>query len=207
MASNKIKQAFYMVLAKILFNPEISFEDKSVQGRILNEPCVVICNHSVRVPMHLANLDGPLIRYAFKNKNICSLMGADLMEKNPNKTLVKGCDCIPVRRDVASRDWLYKCIEKLESGVSVVIFPEGTTLKDKPVDTFKSGFALLAKSADVKVLPVSINGVYKILSRKKLKIRIGVPEKLQIEKGNSRELKLEAKRFQETVEKMHSKFE
>lgn len=206
MESNKIKQAFYMVLAKILFDPEIFFEDKDVQGRILKEPMVVICNHSVRVPMHLANLDGPLIRYAFKNKKICSLMGADLMEKNPNKTLVKGCDCIPVRRDAASRDWLYKCIEKLESGTSVVIFPEGTTLKDNPVDTFKSGFALLAKKADVKVLPVTINGVYKILSHKKLKIRIGVPEKLQLEKGNSRELKEEADRFRGIIAKMHAKF-
>lgn len=207
MASKKLKQAFYMVLAKILFDPEIFFEDKSIQGRILNEPFVVICNHSVRVPMHLANLDGPIIRYAFKNKNICSLMGADLMEQKLNKVLVNGCDCIPVRRDAASRDWLYKCREKLENGVSVVIFPEGTTLKDKPVDTFKSGFALLAKTADVKVLPVTINGVYKILSRKKLKVRIGIPEKLQLEKGNSRELKEEAKRFQEIIEKMHSKFE
>lgn len=192
-----------MVLGKILFNPKISYEDKKVQACILKEPCVIICNHSRMLPFKLSNCDGPVLRYVFKNKKVCSLMAADLMEKKHFKAVVQGCDCIPVRRDVASRDWLYQCKEKLESGVSVIIFPEGTTIKEKAVDEFKAGFAMLANLANVKVLPVAINGVYKPFLWKQLKVKIGVPTPLNLEKNTSRELKREAQRFQKIVEEMY----
>ncbi len=192
-----------MVLGKILFNPKISYEDKKVQARILKEPCVIICNHSRMLPFKLSNCDGPVLRYVFKNKRVCSLMAADLMERKHFKAVVQGCDCIPVRRDVASRDWLYQCKEKLENGVSVIIFPEGTTIKEKAVDEFKAGFVMLANLANVKVLPVAINGVYKPFLWKQLKVKIGVPTPLHLEKNTSRELKREAQRFQKVVEEMY----
>ena len=83
-----------------------------------------------------------------------------------------------------------------------MIFPEGTTLKEKDIEEFKAGFALLARMADVKVLPMAIGGVYRPFAKGKLKIRVGVPTKLQIQKGTSSELKKEAKRFQHIIEDM-----
>ncbi len=197
------KQLFLMKLAKILFEPEITFENESVQGNVLNEPCVIICNHSRRTSINkLVGADGAMLRYVFNNSNVCSLMAADLMEKPLLKAVVNGCDCIPVRRNAASTEWLHKCKEKLDEGKSVVIFPEGTTLKEKDIDTFKAGFALLAKMADVKVLPMAIGGVYRPFAKNKLKIKVGVPRKLQIQNGTSSELKKESKRFQHIVEDM-----
>lgn len=201
------KQAFLMKLAKILFEPEITFENEAVQGNALQEPCVIICNHSRRTSFNrLVGADGAMVRYVFNNENVCSLMAADLMENPLLKIVINGCDCIPVRRNAASTEWIHKCKEKLDEGVSVVIFPEGTTLKDKDIDTFKAGFALLAKMADVKVLPMAIGGVYRPLAKGKLKIRVGVPMKLQIQKGTSSELKREAQRFQQIVENMYLSF-
>lgn len=200
---NKGKQAFLMKLAKILFEPEITFENEAVQGNILDEPYVIISNHSRRTSINkLVGADGAMIRYVFNNKNVCSLMAADLMEKPLFKIVVNGCDCIPVRRNAASTEWLHKCKEKLDEGVSVVIFPEGTTLKEKDIEEFKAGFALLARMADVKVLPIAIGGVYRPFAKGKLKIKVGVPMKLQIQKGTSSELKREANRFQHIVEDM-----
>lgn len=201
------KQAFLMRLAKILFEPEITFENEAVQGSTLNEPCVIICNHSRRTSFNrLVGADGAMVRYVFNNKNVCSLMAADLMENPLLKVVVNGLDCIPVRRNAASTEWLHKCKEKLDEGVSVVIFPEGTTFKEKDIDTFKAGFALLAKMADVKVLPVAIGGVYRPFAKGKLKIKVGVPMKLEIQKGNSSELKNEAQRFQKAVEDLYLSF-
>lgn len=198
------KQTFLMKLAKILFEPEITFENEAIQGNTLNEPYVIICNHSRRTSINrLVGADGVMLRYVFNNKNICSLMAADLMEKPIFKVVVDGCDCIPVRRNAASTEWLHECKEKLDEGVSVVIFPEGTTLKEKDIDTFKAGFVLLAKMADVKILPMTIGGVYRPFAKGKLKIRVGVPMKLQIQKSTSSELKKEAQRFQQIVEDMH----
>lgn len=201
--ANKNKQAFLMKLAKILFEPEITFENEAIQSNILDEPYVIISNHSRRTSINkLVGADGAMIRYVFDNKNVCSLMAADLMEKPLFKIVVNGCDCIPVRRDAASTEWLHKCKEKLDEGVSVVIFPEGTTLKEKDIDEFKAGFVLLARMANVKVLPMAIGGVYRPFAKNKLKIKVGVPMKLQIQKGASFELKREAQRFQHIVEDM-----
>jgi 1-acyl-sn-glycerol-3-phosphate acyltransferase len=201
---SKGRLTLLMILGKVLFSPKISYVDKKVQSRILKEPCVIICNHSRMLPFKLSNCDGPIIRYIFKNKKVCSLMAADLMEKKHFKAVVQGCDCIPVRRDTASRDWLYQCKEKLEQGLSVVIFPEGTTIKEKAVDEFKAGFVMLANLAKVKVLPVAINGVYKPFLWGKLKVKIGVPTELKLEKNTSREMKREAQRFQGIVEEMYN---
>lgn len=197
------KQAFLMRLAKILFEPKITFENEAVQNNILDEPYVIICNHSRRTSINkLVGADGAMVRYIFKNKNVCSLMAADLMEKPLLKFVVNNCDCIPIRRNAASTEWLHKCKEKLDDGISVVIFPEGTTLKEKDIDEFKAGFALLARMANVKVLPIAIGGVYRPFAKNKLKIKVGVPMKLQIQKGTSSELRIEAQRFQHIVEDM-----
>ncbi len=201
--ANKNKQAFLMKLAKILFEPEITFENEKVQSYTLNEPCVIISNHSRRTSINkLVGADGAMLRYVFNNKNVCSLMAADLMEKPLFKLVVNGCDCIPVCRNAASTEWLHKCKEKLDEGMSVVIFPEGTTLKEKDIEDFKAGFTLLARMANVKILPMAIGGVYRPFAKNKLKIKVGVPMKLQIQKGTSSELKREAQRFQHIVEGM-----
>lgn len=202
------KAEFFMFLAKKLFNPEIIFENEAVQNRDLKTPCVIICNHSIRTFFNrLSIADGPMIRYVFKNADVSSLMGADLMEKPVFKALVGGCDCIPVARNSPSTNWIHKCKEKLDEGISVIIFPEGTTIKSNAIEPFKPGFALLAKLADAPVLPVSINGIYRPFTKGKLKIRIGVPMKLQTEKINSFTLQEESARFQRIVEEMYLSFE
>jgi hypothetical protein len=63
---------------------------------------------------------------------------------------------------------------------------------------------MLANLAKVKVLPVAINGVYKPFLWGKLKVKIGVPTELKLEKNTSREMKREAQRFQGIVEEMYN---
>lgn len=202
------KAEFFMFLAKKLFNPEIIFENEAVQGRDLKTPCVIICNHSVRTFYNrLSIIDGPMIRYVFKNTDVSSLMGEDLMQKPVFRLLVSGMDCIPVNRHSASTEWIHKCKEKLNNGVSVIIFPEGTTIKHNAIEPFKPGFALLARIAGVPVLPVAVNGVYRPFTKRKLKIRVGVPVSLQAEKSNSAALQKEAERFRCIVEEMYLSFD
>ena len=57
--------------------------------------------------------------------------------------------------------------------------------------------------ANVKILPMAIGGIYRPLAKKKLKIRVGVPMRLQLENNTSEELKSEASRFQHIVEDMY----
>ena len=205
MNKNNAKKKENMVIKVIdkLFKPEIVYENETVQGRIVNEPMVIICNHAVRENHFKLTGDGPILRYVFKNHKVCSLMAKDLMDNKIMKKLIEDCDCIPISRDAASTDWLHKCKQKLADGVSVIIFPEGTTFKNSDIEEFKPGFALLAKSANVKVLPVATNGVYKPFRYGSMKIKIGVPQELKLDKMTPSALKNETKRLQNIVNNLY----
>ena len=45
----------------------------------------------------------------------------------------------------------------------MVIFPEGTRSKGKPIEEFKAGSFKLATKSKCIVVPVTINGTYKLL--------------------------------------------
>lgn len=53
-------------------------------------------------------------------------------------------------------------VELLKNGFSLVIFPEGTRSQGGPMKQFKPGSFKLATRAKVPIVPVTINGTYKI---------------------------------------------
>ncbi|WP_102028844.1 lysophospholipid acyltransferase family protein [Salirhabdus sp. Marseille-P4669] len=62
-------------------------------------------------------------------------------------------------------------IQYLQDGYSLVIFPEGTRSKGKHTNPFKSGSFRLATKAGVPIVPVAINGTYKIMEANKNRIK------------------------------------
>lgn len=59
----------------------------------------------------------------------------------------------------------------LKSGYSMVIFPEGTRSKGQPVDEFKGGSFKLAIKSKCKIVPLTINGTYKLLEANNNRIK------------------------------------
>lgn len=55
----------------------------------------------------------------------------------------------------------------LKSGYSMVIFPEGTRSKGEPVGEFKAGSFKLATKSKRQIVPVTIDGTYKLLEANK----------------------------------------
>ncbi|PHE54497.1 lysophospholipid acyltransferase family protein, partial [Bacillus pseudomycoides] len=53
-------------------------------------------------------------------------------------------------------------IELLKNGHSIVIFPEGTRSKGREMGEFKAGSFHLAVKAGVAILPVTVDGTYKM---------------------------------------------
>ena len=64
-------------------------------------------------------------------------------------------------------------IKILKSGHSLVIFPEGTRSKGGPVGEFKAGSFKLATKAKVPIIPVTIDGSYKLMEKNKNRIKPG----------------------------------
>lgn len=58
--------------------------------------------------------------------------------------------------------------QTLKKGVSLVVFPEGERSKDGALHTFKRGAFQLADELRLSVVPITIEGSYKVLSRGKL---------------------------------------
>jgi 1-acyl-sn-glycerol-3-phosphate acyltransferase len=73
--------------------------------------------------------------------------------------------------------------QKLQAGHSLIIFPEGTRSKGPIVNDFKGGSLALAKKANVPIVPIVIDGTYKIGKEKRPKIKITFLNPIYLEKN------------------------
>jgi 1-acyl-sn-glycerol-3-phosphate acyltransferase len=93
---------------------------------------------------------------------------------------------------------LDKAAEKISSGTSVTIFPEGTRTHDGSLLPFKKGGFILAAKAGVPIVPFTINGSRQINPRNRIElypgtmsIRFGTPIKVEIKGSRQRDELLE----------------
>jgi 1-acyl-sn-glycerol-3-phosphate acyltransferase len=63
--------------------------------------------------------------------------------------------------------------ERIASGASVLIFPEGTRSVDGTIQDFRTGAFHLAFKAGCDVVPVTMNGSYRIMAKKSFRINKG----------------------------------
>ncbi len=68
---------------------------------------------------------------------------------------------------------LNRAAELIRQGTSVFIFPEGTRSPDGVIGDFKKGWFVLAAKSQQPVVPVSISGSYRVLSKKNWTIHPG----------------------------------
>jgi 1-acyl-sn-glycerol-3-phosphate acyltransferase len=76
-------------------------------------------------------------------------------------------------RAFEARRSLARAAERIRRGTSVAVFPEGTRSADGTVRTFKRGSFVLALSAGVPVVPVSLAGVKRLAPRGLLRLHPG----------------------------------
>lgn len=88
---------------------------------------------------------------------------------------------IPVSRDCNDAYSLKKALEVINKGELLGIFPEGTREKGSGALEYKPGVSMLAVRTSTPVIPVYINGSYKLFS--KLSVNIGTPIDLSEYKG------------------------
>jgi long-chain acyl-CoA synthetase len=69
------------------------------------------------------------------------------------------------QREAGARQTLRYMGELLESGFSVLIFPEGHHTDTGAIDRFRPGIGMIASRLDVPVIPVRLEGVDRVLHR------------------------------------------
>ncbi len=116
-------------------------------------------------PNHTSNLDIMSVSLLLKN-NFC-FMGKHELLNNPLLGIFFRTIDIPVNRE--SKISSYKAFkyagERLENGMSVVIFPEGTISKDypPPLQEFKNGPFRLAIELKIPILPITSLDTWKVM--------------------------------------------
>src|SRR5699024_11677599 len=66
---------------------------------------------------------------------------------------------------------IHQGIKFLKDGHSLVVFPEGTRSRGKKLNTFKSGSLNLATRSKVPIVPLAIDGTYKMLEESNGKVK------------------------------------
>lgn len=120
------------------------------QNNIPNEPCIFMSNHS-------SILDIPLILYT-SNAKISFIAKKEILKVPIIGFWLKRSGGLSLDRE-NPRDaikCLKKCINNINNGYSIGLFPEGTRSKDGNVGEFKKGSFKFATKSKAPIIPVSI---------------------------------------------------
>ena len=116
-------------------------------------------------PNHTSNLD--ISAMCLLVKNDCSFMGKEELTEGIVTSLFFRTVDIPVNRDskMSSFRAFKKAMDKLENGITMIVFPEGKIADDYPpkLHEFKNGPFRLAIEGKIPVVPVTVINSWELL--------------------------------------------
>jgi len=141
----------------------------------------------VIAPTHRSNVDIPLVGLVTKRR--MRFMGKDsLWKKKPAAFLLSALGGFPVTRGSADREALKRCVQVLELGEPLVLFPEGTRQSGPVIQPLMDGSAYIAVKARVPIIPVGIGGSEgvmpkgsKMIHPKKCVVVVGEPIQIEVD--------------------------
>jgi len=136
---------------------------------------IYMCNHQ-------SNFDIPVL-LAFLPVQFRWLAKAELFKIPVFGHGMRAAGYISIDRSnqVSAFHSISEAAQKIESGVSVMIFPEGTRSSDGKIRSFKKGGFVLAVDSGIPIVPVVVKGTYAIMAKGRLTINPG-PVDLEIQK-------------------------
>ena len=159
----------------------------SYSGRenIPDGPAIVCANHS-------SNTDPILISYAFGLRHMLHFMAKIELFRIPLiRSVLSGIGTFGVDRSKNDMVAVRTAMKYLKSGEKIMIFPEGTRVREEDSIAGKTGSVRLAMRLRVPIVPVYIEKNKKLF--RKTVINIGKPYYIDAEKsvGDSEELSAE----------------
>ena len=114
-------------------------------------------------PVHRSNIDFAVVAAITKRR--MRYMAKDSLWKYELGRIWEALGAFPVHRGSADREALRRCIEVIESGEPLVLFPEGTRQFGPEVQPLFDGAAYVAARTGVPVIPVGIGGSEKAMPK------------------------------------------
>jgi 1-acyl-sn-glycerol-3-phosphate acyltransferase len=111
----------------------------------------------VLAPVHRSNLDFILASTVYRSR--MRYMGkASIWKWKPAGRIISMLGGFPVHRGTADRESLRTCLQIIENGEPLVMFPEGTRRSGPVVEDLFDGPAYVAARTGVPLVPVGIGG-------------------------------------------------
>jgi long-chain acyl-CoA synthetase len=131
--------------------------------RGLSLPALFVANHA-------SHLDTPSVLRALPpriRRRVAVAAAADYFYRNRwiGGALSLLWNTFPFCREGPVRASLAYCGELIDAGWSILLYPEGTRSATGELQPFKSGIGLLARELQVPVVPIAIEGTYRVLPK------------------------------------------
>ena len=149
----KFLLAIVSVLIKIIYRVKVN----GIENLKDDKPFIMSANH-----VHIFD---PVILATLTKKQIFFLAKKELFSKKFLAKFFTKLGVIPIDRENTDFKAIKSCFRVIKSGNILGIFPEGTRVKTIDIKNMKKGVALIALKNKVNILPIHIEGTYKIFSK------------------------------------------
>ncbi|CAA9425394.1 MAG: Long-chain-fatty-acid--CoA ligase [uncultured Pyrinomonadaceae bacterium] len=164
---------FFNLIARLFFRLEVSGKENL---RAVKRPFIVAPNHQSYLDPFLVTSE-----YAFDDfKNSFAVGASQFFESKFMQSLAAFLNTVPIDADTQLLKAMKAGAVGLKHGKILNIFPEGARAFDGELHEFKKGAAILAVELDVPVVPVALDGFYRVWGRSSGKINFS---KTQIRYG------------------------
>ena len=106
---------------------------------------------------HISFWDPPLVGSAVP-REMHFLAKEELFSSPVLGPLIRSVNAIPIRRGAADLSGLSRAIEVLKRGGALLLFPEGSRMRDGELHPARPGLGLMAVQADARIVPCYISG-------------------------------------------------
>ncbi len=166
---------FFNLLARIFFGLEVTGKENI---RNLKRPYILAPNHQSYLDPFMVAGSSDLEHL----KNSFAVGASQFFQGDFMKSLAAFLNTVPVDPDTQLLKAMRASAVGLRHGKILIIFPEGARAFDGDLHEFKKGAAILAVELDVPVVPVALDGFYKVWGRSSNKINFA---KTKIRYGKS----------------------
>jgi 1-acyl-sn-glycerol-3-phosphate acyltransferase len=139
---------------------------------------------AIIAPNHRSLIDHPAVGVTTQ-REIFFMGKSELFKNALAAKILRAMNSFPVNRGKPDRASLQRCLELLDAGQLVGIYPEGTRTPDSRFENLEDGFTYIALKSGAPIVPVALSGTESVLPHGrrfprfvKIKILIGEPFRL-----------------------------
>ena len=150
------------------------------QPRVYNRLCIPKKGGFLLVSNHQSFID-PMLNATPITRQCCFAARDSLFEIPFFGRFVHSFNAIPLKRGQADMAAMRIFLEKLNEGFGLVLYPEATRTLNGKIAEIRPGFSLLARRANVPVIPAVIDGAFECWPKYQKLFR---PKKIFVMYGN-----------------------